>query len=80
MNEFEEKPFSCEECDGKFTTKHDLQIHNRTHCTGRKLFTCRVCKKKITGEINLNNHIKTHSGESPLTCEVCECHSDVIRF
>lgn len=55
------KPYSCTECDARFSTKGNLLVHQRRH-TGEKPFACNQCPASFSTKGNLKRHIKAHSG------------------
>jgi hypothetical protein len=55
------KPYSCSECDARFSTKGNLLVHQRRH-TGEKPFACDQCPASFSTKGNLKRHIKAHSG------------------
>ena len=54
-----ERPFKCELCNNKFTTKRNMQRHMK-RCRSDKLYQCPVCKKSFAQEYQLTDHIKEH--------------------
>uniref|UniRef100_A0A3Q2CU63 C2H2-type domain-containing protein n=1 Tax=Cyprinodon variegatus TaxID=28743 RepID=A0A3Q2CU63_CYPVA len=66
-----EKPFECLSCGKSFTSKSDLDKHNRIH-TGEKPFTCTICKKNFSEKGNLTSHMRIHTGEKPFSCNFTE--------
>ncbi|CAG2165032.1 unnamed protein product [Oppiella nova] len=65
------KPYSCSECEARFSTKGNLLVHQRRH-TGEKPFQCDRCPASFSTKGNLKRHIKAHSGERPWKCSQCE--------
>ncbi|KAM8840295.1 uncharacterized protein AB9W97_001174 isoform 2-T2 [Spinachia spinachia] len=66
-----EKPFSCCECDKRFSLKTCLNRHMRSH-NGEKPFSCSVCKKSFGRRETLRTHTRIHTGEKPFSCALCE--------
>ena len=66
-----DKPYSCSECEEKFTDENDLIIHERTH-TGEKLYSCSECEENFTDENDLIMHERTHTGDRPYSCSDCD--------
>ena len=64
------KQFSCLKCDKKFTTKYNLQYHERVH-TGEKPFNCALCNKSFKSPSGLTYHMENHK-RSPFTCSHCD--------
>lgn len=64
------KPFSCTECDARFSTKSNLVVHQRRH-SGEKPYMCYECNASFSTRGNLKRHIKTHSGVKPWECTHC---------
>ena len=66
-----EKPsFDCTQCDAKFTRKHNLTIHMRTHnAPHERDFVCATCGKKFARQGDRTRHESTfHSGPRLFTC------------
>nr|XP_040045236.1 zinc finger and SCAN domain-containing protein 2-like [Gasterosteus aculeatus aculeatus]XP_040045237.1 zinc finger and SCAN domain-containing protein 2-like [Gasterosteus aculeatus aculeatus]XP_040045238.1 zinc finger and SCAN domain-containing protein 2-like [Gasterosteus aculeatus aculeatus] len=66
-----EKPFSCCECEKRFSLKTCLNRHMRSH-NGEKPFSCSVCKKSFGRRETLQTHIRIHTGEKPFSCALCD--------
>ncbi|CAH1232248.1 unnamed protein product [Diabrotica balteata] len=67
------RPFECEQCQRKFSSKFALRTHERQH-TQDMPFTCNICGQSFRQKVSLKGHRKTvHNIEEPLTCacEVC---------
>ena len=71
MTQTGDKPYSCSECEEKFTDENDLIIHERTH-TGEKLYSCSECEENFTDENDLIMHERTHTGDRPYSCSDCD--------
>ncbi|XP_052745777.1 zinc finger protein ZFP2-like isoform X2 [Bicyclus anynana] len=68
----DDKLYSCETCNCKFTRKSHLVMHKRTH-TGEKPYSCEICNYKCASKYNLIIHNRKHTGEKPYSCEICNC-------
>lgn len=64
------KPFGCEECEKRFTTKGHLKDHMRIH-TKEKPFSCHICNAKFSRNNTLKTHMRKHTGEKPYVCGEC---------
>jgi uncharacterized Zn-finger protein len=63
-------------CNAKFTTKRDLERHERTkHKRGEKLL-CEHCGKKFSRDDNMRRHIKVKCPRKP--ADVKESIDDCI--
>ncbi|XP_064645315.1 zinc finger protein 208-like isoform X2 [Lineus longissimus] len=65
------RPFPCQHCEKRFTTKSHLVIHVRTH-TGEKPYRCMYCDMCFRTSSKLGRHLKTHTGETPHKCQYCD--------
>jgi hypothetical protein len=66
-----QKPsFDCDQCNTKFTRKHNLTIHMRTHnAPASKEFICSSCRKGFARQGDRTRHERTFHGESKIyTC------------
>ncbi|KAI0861632.1 hypothetical protein F4860DRAFT_475705 [Xylaria cubensis] len=61
-----ESKYECTECDKKFTRKHNLQNHLRSH-QGLKPHVCQVCNKSFTRKSDCDRHERGH-GEGKFKC------------
>ncbi|KAH3784344.1 hypothetical protein DPMN_162298 [Dreissena polymorpha] len=66
-----EKPFPCEQCGKKFSTKDDLNRHVRREVAAKQ-FTCSICNATLREKIDLQAHLATHNGEKNFACDMCE--------
>lgn len=66
----EKASFDCNQCDAKFTRKHNLKIHMRTHeAPNEKNFVCATCGKGFARQGDRTRHQSTfHSGPKTFTC------------
>jgi uncharacterized Zn-finger protein len=64
------KRHKCDICSKRFTQKHLLTYHKRTH-TGENPFPCTICGKMFRGEATLKIHQRTHTGQKPYKCIFC---------
>ncbi|XP_057695156.1 zinc finger protein 260-like [Corythoichthys intestinalis] len=64
------KPFSCSQCDKRFSWKADLEKHKHAH-TREKLFVSSTWGKRLAQERTLNRHARTHTVEKPFVCTYC---------
>ncbi|PIO28681.1 hypothetical protein AB205_0210820 [Aquarana catesbeiana] len=67
---FEEKPYSCPQCEKSFLRKSGLIQHQRIH-TGKKPFPCPICGKCFIDKSQLNRHNIVHTKERPFSCPQC---------
>ncbi|KAH3806356.1 hypothetical protein DPMN_134675 [Dreissena polymorpha] len=65
------KPFPCEQCGKKFSTKDDLNRHVRREVAAKQ-FTCSICNATLREKIDLQAHLATHNGEKNFACDMCE--------
>ncbi|CAL1294269.1 unnamed protein product [Larinioides sclopetarius] len=70
MTHTNEKSYSCNVCNKKFSQKNTLNVHLRTH-TNEKPFSCDLCKVQFSQKCTLNRHFRTHTNEKPYSCDVC---------
>ncbi|XP_040177136.1 gastrula zinc finger protein XlCGF49.1-like [Rana temporaria] len=70
MPPFQEKRYTCSECQKSFKKKSKLIEHMRIH-TGEKPFSCPECGKSFTQKSLLNRHQRVHTGEKPFSCADC---------
>ena len=65
-----EKPYKCDTCQKRFTTKYHLKRHGMIH-TGEKPHTCDFCQKRFSRKSNFTRHIMIHS-QKPHQCDTCK--------
>ena len=61
-----DKPFSCLECDNKFSSLEDLNKRVTTR-SKKNPFNCSKCDSKFTNAIDMRKHKREH--ESPFGSE-----------
>lgn len=71
----ENRKYACESCNAKCPSKQILNLHLKTHASG-KPFSCVHCGKDFTRKYHLDRHLNhtNCSGAKPkveLPCEVC---------
>jgi len=64
-----EKPYSCGECEKRFTSSTGLCIHMNIH---RGKYKCTECGRCCGSKRDLALHRRCHSGEKPFECGECE--------
>ena len=64
------KRHKCDICSKRFSQKHLLTYHKRTH-TGENPFPCTICGKMFRGAATLKYHERTHTGQKPYKCIFC---------
>nr|XP_029544653.1 zinc finger and SCAN domain-containing protein 22-like [Oncorhynchus nerka] len=65
------KPFSCPQCEKRFSQACDLKRHQRVH-TGEKPYSCPQCEKRFSQAGDLKRHQRVHTGEKPFCCTQCD--------
>ena len=53
------RPYSCEQCEKKFTRKDYLKTHQRVH-TGERPYHCEQCGKNFAETQSLKRHQQIH--------------------
>jgi hypothetical protein len=72
--EFPELPqdkvsFNCTQCDAKFTRKHNLKIHMRTHdAPNERRYVCSVCGKGFSRQGDRTRHQSTNHSTKSFVC------------
>ncbi|KRT80354.1 zinc finger protein [Oryctes borbonicus] len=65
------KPFLCNFCGYKGSTKSSLRMHMRQH-TGEKPFSCDSCSYATADHNSMRRHKLRHTGEKPYKCVHCD--------
>ena len=66
-----ERPYTCQDCGGRYKTSTQLKLHIRTVHAGEKSHICNVCGKMFSQSVGLKAHMPIHTGERPYHCETC---------
>ncbi|CRL05824.1 CLUMA_CG018851, isoform A [Clunio marinus] len=75
MKQCNEKKFSCDHCDKKFSNKTYLNSHLRREM-GLLNVTCQYCDKIFKGKDELKTHMRSHTKERPYKCPICnKCYT-----
>ncbi|XP_045480891.1 oocyte zinc finger protein XlCOF6-like [Harmonia axyridis] len=64
------KPFLCNFCGYKSSSRSTLKIHIRQH-TGEKPFSCDSCSYSTSDHNSLRRHKLRHTGDKPYKCAYC---------
>lgn len=67
---FGETKFPCSVCKQEFDTLYDKLKHMKT--CDKKKFQCGHCDKKFSQKCYLNTHMRQISGQTSVTCGICE--------
>ncbi|GJQ79168.1 hypothetical protein Trydic_g5417 [Trypoxylus dichotomus] len=65
------KPFLCNFCGYKGSTKSSLRMHMRQH-TGEKPFSCDSCSYSTADHNSMRRHKLRHTGVKPYKCVHCD--------
>ncbi|NXK80183.1 SALL1 protein, partial [Amazona guildingii] len=73
-----ERPFKCNVCGNRFSTKGNLKVHFQCHkekyphiqITPKQHY-CNTCGKTFSSSSALQIHERTHTGEKPFACTIC---------
>ena len=66
------KPFSCTECENKYSYRTALQKHMNSHKIEKLTYACSKCGYKCENQIKLTDHQTAHSSEEKFRCDKCE--------
>ncbi|XP_055302205.1 zinc finger protein 699-like [Sitodiplosis mosellana] len=61
---------TCEICEKKFMSQHNLNQHQSVHNRDPKELICHVCGWEFKERSNLKQHLESH-GNNKTTCEIC---------
>ncbi|XP_053673553.1 gastrula zinc finger protein XlCGF17.1-like [Anopheles nili] len=64
-------PFSCNACEKKFRSSHNLNRHVRNFHLCIKPYSCSFCDKKFGFQSNKKQHEYSHTGNYPFACSYC---------
>lgn len=66
----DKKPFECEICFKRFTSKLNLAQHQKNATQDRK-YSCDICGRTFHRAHDKANHETTHSSDFPYECQLC---------
>ncbi|XP_058818996.1 zinc finger protein OZF-like [Topomyia yanbarensis] len=66
----EERPFECEICYKRYTSKRGLNLHKGNPYQSKQ-YQCSVCGKRFSNLMVLANHERSHLKLKPFECVVC---------
>ncbi|KAM4632161.1 zinc finger protein 646 [Discoglossus pictus] len=69
LQQTEERPYQCNQCDRTYRHAGSLLNHKNTHKTG--LFKCSICLKQFFNPVAIKNHLRTHNAEKRFQCKEC---------
>lgn len=75
--------YYCRFCQQRFTKKHRLYIHERTHTGDLNPFVCKICQKRLSTKKHLVDHMQDHTGTGKRSfgCSICSaCFSQKCQL
>ena len=66
------KPFSCTECENKYSYRTALKKHMNSHKIEKRTYACSKCGYECGNQIKLTDHQTAHSSEEKFSCDKCE--------
>ena len=71
MNVCDQKKFSCDHCDKKFSNKNILNAHLK-RVMGLLVCKCLICGKIARTKDDLKIHMRSHNKEKNFFCSICD--------
>lgn len=58
------RPFTCDFCLQKFTTKGNLETHVKRHTQKKGQYSCKKCALRFLVKTHFQQHVATHFGNN----------------